>query len=308
MSSIASSHAAVATFPVNLARRHPLVSYFVLAFALTWALVVPMSLSRNLGVGLLPYDLPDALGMVLFVLASFVGPTVAALVVTAADTGRAGVAGLLRRAVQWRVAPAWYLVALLIHPAIWLLAYGALLGPALLAAAAAHWQLLFSVFLPFVAFGLLIPAIGEEPGWRGFALPRLQARYGPLWASLILGALHGLWHLPALFTVLLGPLAPAQLAPFFLTAIAATFLYTWIANRTGDSVLLAMLTHAASNAATRWLTTLIDQSDLAVPQQGLAGWLIGEGWLNVIAYGVVALVLIALTRGRLGRRTENTTP
>lgn len=101
---------------------------------------------------------------------------------------------------------------------------------------------------------------------------------------------------------MLGPLTPAQVAPFILTAVAATFLYTWIFNRTSGSVLLAMLTHAASNAASQWLTILIDQSGLALPQTGLAGRLVGDYWINVFAYGAAALLLIALTRGRLGAR------
>jgi uncharacterized protein len=145
---------------------------------------------------------------------------------------------------------------------IWLLAYSAVLGPALLGAALANWTLLVTVFLPFVAFGMLIPAIGEEPGWRSFALPRLQRRYGPLRATLILGSLHALWHLPALGTALLGPLTAEQVLLFLLTAVAGTLLYTWLFNHTGGSVLLAMHTHAAGNAATQWLTVLLVRSGL----------------------------------------------
>lgn len=283
----------------QLAASYPLTSYFALSFALSAGLVLPISLSRNIGAGLLPYDLPDALGLALYILASFVGPTAAALVVTGLAEGRAGVRALLRRVAQWRVGPRWYLVALLANLLIWLLAYSAVLGPGLLAAALARWPLLLTVFLPFVAFGMLIPAIGEEPGWRGFALPRLQARYGPLGATLILGALHGLWHLPAL-PLLLSPFTPEKIPPFVLTAVAGTFLYTWLFNHTGGSVLPAMLAHAAGNAATQWLTALLEQSGLAVPDQGVSGWLIESGWLNTIAYGAAALLLLALTRGRLG--------
>jgi membrane protease YdiL (CAAX protease family) len=288
----------------GLAQRRPLTSYFALTFALSWGLVLPMTFSRNIGVGLLPYDLPDALGMALYVLASFVGPTVAALIVTRLAEGRAGIGRLLRSSVQWRAGPQWYAVALLANLLIWLLAYSAVLGPELLAAAVMNWPLLLTVFLPFVAFGMLIPAIGEEPGWRGFALPRLQRRYGPLRATLILGTLHGLWHLPALGTIMLGPLTPAQVPTFILTAVGGTFLYTWLFNRTRGSVLLAMLTHAAGNAATQWLTTLLARSGIAQPEGGLAGWLIASGWLNVLAYGTVALVLVGLTWGRLGAEAD----
>jgi membrane protease YdiL (CAAX protease family) len=82
---------------------------------------------------------------------------------------------------------------------------------------------------------MLIPAIDEEPGWRGFALPRLQLRFGPVGASLILGTLHGLWHIPAVFTRLYGPLPFSNLLPFILTAALATVLYTWLYNHTSGS-------------------------------------------------------------------------
>ncbi|MFO7171107.1 MAG: CPBP family intramembrane glutamic endopeptidase, partial [Chloroflexota bacterium] len=217
--------------------------------------------------------------------------------------GRAGVAALLRPIAKWRVGPQWYAFALLANLVIWLIAFGLVLGPGLLAAALSHWELLLTTFLPGVALGLLIPSIGEEPGWRGFALPRLQRRYGPARGTLILGALHGLWHLPALGTILFGPMRPAQVVTFLLTAVAGTFLYTWLYNRSGGSVLLAIVMHAASNAASQWFNALFAQSGLALPETGLAGWLIGDGWLHVFAYGASALLLLALTRGRLGAPT-----
>jgi membrane protease YdiL (CAAX protease family) len=282
--------------------RRPLTAYFVLAFALMWLFVLPLAMSRNLGSGALPYDLPDALGVALFLLATFSGPTVAALIVTGATEGRAGVLRLLKRCVQWRVRPQWYIVALGVNMLIWVAAYAALIGPQLLVAAVMRWPLLLSTFLPLVAFGIIIPAIAEEPGWRGFALPRLQQRHGPIVASLILGALHGLWHLPALFTVNFGPLPLANIMPFMITAALATVIYTWVYNHTGGSILLAILLHASSNASTGWLTTLIQESGLAEPEHGVGGYLAATGWINVIAYGLAALLLIVATRGRLGYR------
>jgi len=112
--------------------------------------------------------------------------------------------------------------------------------------------------------------------------------------------LHGLWHIPAVFTALYGPLPLANLLPFILTAALATFIYTWVYNNTGGSILIAILLHAASNASTGWLTALIKESGIAVPDHGLLGLLANTSWINVIAYGLVALLLIVLTRGRLG--------
>jgi membrane protease YdiL (CAAX protease family) len=289
----------------RLFARHPLTAYFVLAFGLMWLFALPLALSRTHGSGLLPYDLTATAGNALYLFATFSGPTVAALIVTGMTEGRAGITRLLKRIIQWRVAPQWYLVALGINLLIWLLAYTALIGPQLLVAAIANWQLLLSTFLPLIAFGIIIPSIAEEPGWRGFALPRLQQRYGPVAASFILGALHGLWHLPVLLTVNFGPLPMANYVPFMLTAALATVIYTWVYNNTGGSILLAILLHAAGNAASQWLGTLLSESGLQPPQVGVAGFLATTNWINVIAYGLVALVLIVATRGRLGYQREH---
>jgi uncharacterized protein len=281
---------------------HPLTAYFVLAFGLMWLFALPLAASCNQGSGLLPYDLTETAGNALYLLATFSGPTVAALIVTGMTEGRAGLKRLLKRCVQWRVAPQWYLVALGINLVIWLLAYTALVGSEVLIAAVTHWPLLFSSFLPLVAFGIIIPSIAEEPGWRGFALPRLQQRHGPIVASLILGVLHGSWHLPVLFTINFGSLPLANFVPFLLTAVFATFIYTWVYNHTGGSILLAILLHASSNAASGWLSTLFKAAGLGEPTVGLAGFLSSTSWINVIAYGLVALLLIVATHGRLGER------
>jgi uncharacterized protein len=101
--------------------RHPLIFYFLLAYAGTWVVTVPIALSAN-GVGLLPFGIPD--GSVFFVSAVwvFLGPTLAAFVVTGATEGGAGIRRLLRRYVLWRVGLRWYLIVLLGPPAIVLLA------------------------------------------------------------------------------------------------------------------------------------------------------------------------------------------
>jgi uncharacterized protein len=292
-------HATVAPLK-RLIRAHPLIAYFALAFACMWIPVLPLTFSRNAGIGLLPYDLPDLLMYVLLALTTFSGPTLAAMIVIGVTEGRQSVKQFLRRFIQWRVGLAWYLVALFIMLLIWLLAYTAVVGLPLLSAAVSHWSLLLTAFLPFVGFSILIPGIDEEPGWRGFALPRLQQRYGPFWASVILGTLHGIWHIPAVFTVLFGPLPFADLLPFILVTMLATFLYTWVYNHARGSILIAVLMHAASNAVGPWLTTLLKDTHLSPPETGWVGYIVAHQWLNVIAFGLAALAVIVTTRGRLG--------
>jgi uncharacterized protein len=213
------------SYLVSLIRRHPLISFFVLAYALSWWSWILYAF------GLSPAPI-----------ASF-GPFLAALVVLAITQGKSGIGGLLRRMVRWRVGIRWYAVALLLPVGIALAAtaLNVLLGAqAPSAADLGGWTGLFSTF----AVVLLIPGIGgtwEEPGWRGFALPSLQAGRSALVASLILGAVWALWHLPLV-------VATGQMGGWDIVIILAwTLALTWVYNGTGGSVLIVMLFHAMFN-------------------------------------------------------------
>ncbi len=284
-----------------LARR-PLAAYFALAFIGTWLIAVPMALARGeYGLGLLPFTVPGGADFFLVQLSAYTGPLLAAALVIAATEGREGLRHFRRRIVRWRVGARPYLVATLAPLAIWLAAYGAVLGGAPLAALAHRPATLLTIFLPFVLIGLVLPSLGEEPGWRGFALPRLQGRFGPVLGTLILGTLHGLWHLPAFFTAALSPFTVTKSVTFILTAVAATVLYTWVFNYTGGSVLLAILLHASGNAASGLMNRLVPAE---LPLGGWARALVEGGWLNALAFGAAALLLVAATRGRLGYRPQ----
>lgn len=246
------THPAVEASPGWMAR-HPLVAYFAIAFAGTWALGIPMALSNGFNL----FPLPDVTFLLMFILAIYTGPFLAALLVTRAVEGRAGVRRLFRRAVQWRVGLPWYLAALFSFLLIWLVAYSLLMNGAPLRELLDNPLLLVAAFLPWLLQGLIIPSLGEELGWRGFAFPRLQAQNGPVIGTLILGALQGLWHLPMLFTPLLGPFSLEKLITFVLTAIGAVFLYNWVFNNARGSVWIAILIHAASNAASYLMGQII---------------------------------------------------
>jgi CAAX protease family protein len=166
------------------------LKYFVLAFAFTWGFWVPAALEAR---GLIsPLPVPATF------LGAF-GPLLAAVVVTAQESGRVGLRSLLGRVVRWRVAPIWYGVAILgpLASMLGAIALHVLLGgqpPSLGLLIAAPPTLLIAV-----VYMMITVALGEEVGWRGYALLALQTRYSALLASLILGVLWTLWHLPVFF-------------------------------------------------------------------------------------------------------------
>jgi uncharacterized protein len=231
---------ATTSAPATTARAFPLV-YFVLALAVTWVLWWLAVLDAR---GLISVPIPAQ------PLGAF-GPLVAAVIVTAQESGRAGLRSLLGRILQWRVAPIWYGVAvlgpILLYLAALALEVVALGGqPPSLGALIGVVPILVIITLYMVFF----VALGEEVGWRGYALPALQARYGALVASVILGAMWALWHLPLFFN----PDLHYSNLPFVLQLafqIAAAILFTWVFNFTGGSVLIAILMHAVLNASSR---------------------------------------------------------
>lgn len=275
----------------KLLASYPLVSYFVLAFAGTWLFTAPMVLGQD-GLGLLPYHVPFALYAVLFIASSFTGPTLAAVSVTAALSGREGVKRFLRRYAQWRIGWFWSLLIFLGFPALYFIAAVLWMGSEPWQAIAQQGSTLFTVYLPAM---LLFPGSiqwGEEPGWRGFAQTRMQRQIGAWRASLVVGFLHGLWHLPNHLLVS-GPTAagPFDLGNFALNTalvMALSFVFTWIFNGGKQSILVAVLTHASFNTASLWLSVLLPNQSVQVEYTALL----------ILAACAGAIVL--LTKGKLG--------
>jgi membrane protease YdiL (CAAX protease family) len=148
------------------------------------------------GLGLFPYSVPLPIYIILFLLSSYSGPTFAALLITTAMEGKAGVKAFLRRYQIWRVGIQCYLIALLGYPLLYVIVGMFWLEVVPLQSFSQHWSVYFIVYLPGV---LLLPGIitwGEEAGWRSFALTHMQHSYSALRASVVVGFFHGIWHLP----------------------------------------------------------------------------------------------------------------
>ncbi|HEY0604289.1 MAG TPA: CPBP family intramembrane glutamic endopeptidase [Herpetosiphonaceae bacterium] len=232
----------------------PLIAFGLLAFGISWGVWIPLALAAQ---GLIGLPLSPTL---LTLLGAF-GPSLAAILLTATTEQWVGVRKLLGRLLIWRVGIHWYLFVLMWPAVLSLLttAVHVVLGHA--APNFAHPPLLDLYPLPpnlgLIAWWVLVPLIvvqqlvvsspmGEEIGWRGYALPRLQARTSPLGASIILGLIWSVWHLP-LYLTRGHPLAGEFFGWLPLGLIPTTILFTWVFNHTRGSLLLALLFHAAIN-------------------------------------------------------------
>lgn len=248
-------------------RKQPVVAVYVLAFVFTWLGWVPQALHSR---GLFPFD------SFIFYIFGGVGPLLAVFIVLAALRGRAEYGEPFRLYLRWQAGAAWWAAALLLWPAMWLatLALGGQLG-AELANLAPPLSLLITFAVSFVA------AIPEEVAWRGFILPRLQARWSALAASLIVGVFWALWHLPLLLN-LNSPMSAYPLGLFFLDVLGRSVVYAWLFNNTRGSLLFVTLFHAMSNTVGTFL-----------------------GWENIaISYLVAAVLVIVFGAKHLSRQGE----
>jgi membrane protease YdiL (CAAX protease family) len=203
---------------MSVVSRHPMVAFVILAYAISWSLV-PMG-------GFLPP-----------------GPLVAALIVISMTQGREGLKQLGARLVRWRVGWIWWVAALALPLGV--LAVSVALNVAVGAPAPSLDQ-----FSPWYAV-LVVAAVrmispldgpgGEEPGFRGFAQPHLQAHRSPLFATSILAVVVAGWHAPLL---LVDNLRPVDL----LSTVAVTFWYAWLFNHSGGSVLITIVSHVAQGS------------------------------------------------------------
>ena len=264
-------------------KRHSLVIWILLAFALTW----PIDLSNA---GVLPFQVP-------FAVAIFVGYgfVIASLVMTGITLGKEGVIALLKSFMIWRVRWQWYLVAFLFIPSMQLTSV-------FLSAALRQTPVDFSTVFAYKIFGpsanlwlLIVPfflfdaiANGEEIGWRGYVLPHLQARYSALVASLIIGVIWGFWHLPKY----LSHWDTITFVIFMAATTARAVLYTWLYNNSKGSLLLTTLFHASSNTGGILLPVANTATD---------GDIIASLIQLLLEVAVVVVVIVTAGAARLSR-------
>jgi membrane protease YdiL (CAAX protease family) len=263
------------------ARPRSVVVFFLLAFGISWAVWIPSALASY---DLLSFQISSTpAGLV-----GAFGPFLAALITTAIFDGRAGFRSLFKRFLVWRVSILWYLFVLAWPAAFSLIKTGIaiLMGspapdfsqPPFVTLypipAEVKGAVPFIAFLPFVFLQqmLLGSSMGEEPGWRGYALPRLQDGRSSWVASLILGLLWGIWHLPDWLTKG-NPVQQNFLGWEILGLMATAVLFTWLFNNTKGSLLLALLFHTsiavtglflASAEAPSWLGVALNWAAVAL--------------------------------------------
>jgi uncharacterized protein len=273
----------------QLVRRHPLAAFLVLTYGLTWALWIPLDIFRDAAAG--PYTS----------LALLIGsniPSAVAIVLTLVGFGWGATRKLLGRLLIWRISWRWYLV---------LLAPSALVVGTITLVAVTRGGPTAALAVPLVSAIIAVAfmtfpgsALGEEIGWRGFALPRVQSRRTALTASLVIGSLHGLWHLPLWLRGDVDHRLSVYPA-FLIQALALAVIYTWLYNSSKGSLLLVVLFHTATNAP---LT-------LVLLPLGIENWVL-PFWLMAGFTVLAALVVIAVfgpsRLSRLPKQTEPATP
>ena len=213
-----------------------LTLFFILTFLITWgigalAIFLPAQFQALFG------ELTDTSPIYFLAIAA---PTISATILTFARDGWNGLRMLYARLIHWRFGLKWYALVLVGIPAV---------GFAATRIAGSNPLKDFNTpaeFLWLLFYILVTGPLCEELGWRGYALPRLLKRFNPFTASLILGAIWGVWHLPSFF---LGGMVQASLSlPFFLlNALLLSIFVTWVFQHTGGSVLITVLIHYTVN-------------------------------------------------------------
>jgi membrane protease YdiL (CAAX protease family) len=226
------------------AKKRPLLTFFILAYAFSWMIEIPLALRAQ---GVVQAEIPFSLHY----LAAY-GPMLSALILTGLTGGMRGLRELWERMTRWKVSPGWWLVALaplglylLVAAVLWLTQ-----REAIDLAAMGQVDFLPAIGLAALPMWILTFGIGEETGWRGFALPRLQEGRSALHATIILWIFWALWHLPLFFYSYDVSILPG----FLIGLLAGAIVFTWLYNSTDGSILMTALWHGTFNFTTACVT------------------------------------------------------
>ena len=220
----------------NWIKKHPLISFFVLTYLITYVVLFSF-INLNPSAPLQPWSL-------VWFLAIF-SPTFSALMVTSVTGGKPALKRLLSGFARWKVGFRWYFAAafLVLGPLAIALVYIALGNPVTGLKPGETFFTLAGTLL----FTLFSGPIAEELGWRGFALPRLQAKHNALLSSLVLGVIWTCWHIPLFFVT--GATQMSIPFPIYLVLVVTVTIYlTWLFNNTRGSLIITVLAHFAYNA------------------------------------------------------------
>jgi len=242
------------------------------------------------------------------------GPSIAAFLIVLIIGGRRGFIDLLRSFGRWRVGLSLWGIAIFGPAILYLIGLGVHL---LIGGDAPPFIMIreeLNLIPLYLVMVVLMPwngPIGEEFGWRGYALPKLQNKYSPLIASLVIGVIWGLWHLPSFFApqdvvgALYADIGIIFIFLYTMGTIANSIFMTWLYNKSKASALVAgIIWHAAINF---WAPVLLSDSSLVAAREGTQLPTIAPDlYLTVLAIQVVAaLVLIGISKGKLGYRAES---
>lgn len=269
----------------HLVHRRPVLAFFALAYLGSWLGWSPWWLSES-GIGVLPFKLPfEGIALVNQV-GLFAGPFAAALLVTRVIDGPGSTRDFLARAFSFRGRRGAYLVALLVLPFVVATPYLVLAGGAMAEGlTASTFAITVVTYLTYLVGG----PVQEEPGWRGFALPRMQTSMHPLAAAVGLGVVHTFWHAPLFLTQEWDTARSdvGQLIAYLLLVVALSIVLSWVFNTSDGSSIPAVLAHNSLN----W-GLLFAGNMLGTPVENT--------WPAALVMTALAGVMLILTRGRLG--------
>jgi membrane protease YdiL (CAAX protease family) len=250
--------------------RRMVVTFLVATFALTWLMFLPVIAGLA--------DPKSPAGLIFLPLIGVGAPSIMAFVLTGLSQGRKGIGELWRRGRRWRVGISWYAIVVFLPCLVYAIAWVAdsgLTAPSI------------GPLAPALISGLLA-GILEEFGWSGFAFPRLQKIFGFVPAGLVMGFIVAFWHLPLFFT----PGQPQErfeFVPFLLTLIVVRFLFGWVYNGSGGSILLLILFHASGN----FWSEILPLGPPAVD----AAWV-----AEIVVFGLAAAIVFFTYRGPARQR------